>query len=140
MGLLKRGLAAPSNRPPSLGKIEGPAAPELAYQTSYLDRPGFNRSTVPLSSQDYVGRYRLLNLIRTGKTCQVWEVMNDLSGDRLAMKLLLAEYRHDRQEVGYMKHEYEVGRGLGSSPGDQDVRVRHRSRKRLLGHGDVQRP
>jgi serine/threonine-protein kinase len=67
---------------------------------------------VPHISQDYVGRYRLLSLLRSGKTCQVWEVMDDLSNQRFAIKLLLAEYRRDRTEVGFMRHEHKVGRGL----------------------------
>jgi len=63
-------------------------------------------------SQEYVGRYRLLNLLRSGKTCQVWEVMDDVAAERLAIKLLLGEFRHNREEVGYMKHEFEVGKKL----------------------------
>ena len=63
-------------------------------------------------SQQYVGRYRLLNQLRYGKTCQVWEVMKDITGERMAIKLLLSEYRKDRQEVGFMRHEFEVGNKL----------------------------
>jgi eukaryotic-like serine/threonine-protein kinase len=63
-------------------------------------------------SQEYVGRYRLLNQLRHGKTCQVWEVMKDLTGERMAIKLLLGEYRNNRQEVGFMRHEFEVGSKL----------------------------
>ena len=32
-----------------------------------------------------VGPFRLLNCIRTGSTCEVWEVMNDLKGERLRL-------------------------------------------------------
>jgi eukaryotic-like serine/threonine-protein kinase len=63
-------------------------------------------------SQDYVGRYRLLNLLRSGKTCQVWEALDDVAGERLAIKLLLSDFRHSREEVGYMRHEFEVGKNL----------------------------
>jgi eukaryotic-like serine/threonine-protein kinase len=63
-------------------------------------------------SHEYVGRYRLLNQLRFGKTCQVWEVMNDLTSQRMAIKLLSAEFRKDRQEVGFMRHEFEVGNKL----------------------------
>ncbi len=38
--------------------------------------------------------------------------MNDLAGERLAIKLLLADFRHNREEVGYMRHEFQVGRKL----------------------------
>lgn len=51
-------------------------------------------------------------MIRAGKTCEVWEVINDLNGERRAVKLLAGEAVADRQEIAFLKHEYEVGRGL----------------------------
>ena len=65
-----------------------------------------------MASQDYVGPFRLLNLVRTGKSCEIWEVMNDLKGERLAIKLLAGEAAKDREEVAFLKHESQVGRGL----------------------------
>ncbi len=65
-----------------------------------------------MAPQDYVGSFRLLNLIRAGKTCEVWEVMNDSKGERLAIKLLRGEASRDREEVAFLKHESEVGRTL----------------------------
>ena len=62
--------------------------------------------------QDYVGSFRLLNKIREGKSCEVWEVMNDLKGERLAMKLLSGEAAHNRDEVAFLKHESQVGKGF----------------------------
>jgi eukaryotic-like serine/threonine-protein kinase len=70
------------------------------------------QAAVSHTSHDYVGRYRLLNLLRSGKTCQVWEVIDDVAAERFAIKLLLSDYRHDREEVGYLKHEFEVGNKL----------------------------
>jgi serine/threonine protein kinase len=67
---------------------------------------------VSRTAQEYLGPYRLLNLLRTGKTCQVWEAMNDLQGNRYALKVLLAEYRHNKEEVGLLQHEHQVGRNL----------------------------
>ena len=67
---------------------------------------------MPHNSQDYIGRYRLLNQLRSGTTCQVWEVMDDTTNKRLAIKLLLADFRRNREEVRFMRHEYKVGRGL----------------------------
>jgi serine/threonine protein kinase len=65
------------------------------------------------SAQDYLGgRYRLLNLLRVGKTCQLWEAIHDGEGKRYAIKVLLSEYRKDRQEVAFLKHEFEVGQKL----------------------------
>lgn len=65
-----------------------------------------------MSPQDYVGSYRLINLIRAGKTCEVWDVANDVKGERLAIKLLAGDAAHNREEVGYLKHEYQVAHGL----------------------------
>ena len=75
--------------------------------------------------QDYVGPYRLLNLIRTGKTCEVWEVMNDLKGERLAIKLLAGEAAKNREEVAFLKHEVP-GRARSSNHPErhQDLRLR----------------
>ncbi|MCH7725849.1 MAG: protein kinase [Planctomycetes bacterium] len=60
----------------------------------------------------YVGSYRLINLIRAGKTCEVWDVANDIKGERLAIKLLAGEAAQNREEVAYLKHEYQVAHGL----------------------------
>ena len=68
---------------------------------------------MPLSAQDYLGgKFRLLNLLRVGKTCQLWEALNDNEGKRYAIKVLLSEYVKNRQEVGFLKHEFEVGSKL----------------------------
>ncbi|HEX3725214.1 MAG TPA: serine/threonine-protein kinase [Pirellulales bacterium] len=61
---------------------------------------------------DNIGPYRLLNLIREGKNCQVWEVLNDVTRDRRAIKLLTGPQATNREEVGLLKHEHHVGRGL----------------------------
>ena len=65
-----------------------------------------------MSPQDYVGSYRLINLIRAGKTCEVWDAANDAKGERVAIKLLSGEAARSREEVGFLKHEYQVARGL----------------------------
>jgi serine/threonine protein kinase len=67
---------------------------------------------VTRAPQDYIGSYRLLNLIRTGKTCQLWEAMHDAKGQKFALKVLLGEYVKDRDEVHYLRHEYAVGHAL----------------------------
>lgn len=61
-----------------------------------------------MAPQEYVGSYRLVNLIRSGKSCQVWDVANDVKGERLALKLLSGEAARNREEVAYLKHEYQV--------------------------------
>jgi serine/threonine-protein kinase len=59
-----------------------------------------------------IGPYRLLKLLMTGQNSQVWEAMHDGQQQRYAVKYLLAERRHDREQIGYIKNEFAVGRGL----------------------------
>lgn len=63
-------------------------------------------------SQQRIGTYRLLNVIMTGQTSQVWEAMHDSSGTRYALKMLLTDFRRDREQIGYLKQEWEVGSKL----------------------------
>jgi eukaryotic-like serine/threonine-protein kinase len=73
--------------------------------------PG-SREASPVANQDYVGPFRLLNKIREGKSCEVWEVINDSTHQRLAIKLLSGEAAKDRDEVAFLKHEHQVGQKL----------------------------
>ena len=78
-----------------------------------FDRPkGKYRVTVALASQEHIGPYRLLSIVKTGQTSQVWAVMKDSDKRRLAMKILLSEYRKDREHLSYLKQEAVVGRTL----------------------------
>jgi eukaryotic-like serine/threonine-protein kinase len=61
-----------------------------------------------VAPQEYVGSYRLINLIRAGKSCEVWDVANDVKGERLALKLLAGEAAQSREEVAFLKHEFQV--------------------------------
>jgi eukaryotic-like serine/threonine-protein kinase len=67
---------------------------------------------VALSSQEHIGPYRLLNIVKTGQTSQVWAVMDDRDKRRLAIKLLLSDYRKDREHLSYLKQEAIVGKTL----------------------------
>ncbi len=60
----------------------------------------------------YVGPYRLLNLIRSSRTAQIWEVILDGKRSRYAMKRLLVGEQQSKEEIKLLKHEYEVGRNL----------------------------
>jgi len=61
------------------------------------------------SAQEYVGGYRLLNLVMSGQTSQVWEAVNDAKQQRVAIKMLLRDFRKDREHIAYLKNEYAVG-------------------------------
>ena len=62
--------------------------------------------------QEYIGEYRLLNLVRMGKTCQVWEAIHDTRRNRVAVKLIRPEFVRDREQIGLVRHEYTVGHSL----------------------------
>ncbi len=62
------------------------------------------------SGREFLGSYRMVRLIRAGGTCQVWEAVRDQR--RVAIKYLQPEVRTSREEIGYLKHEVEVGQTL----------------------------
>jgi serine/threonine protein kinase len=59
-------------------------------------------------SGDKLGPYRLINLLMTGQTSQVWEAVDDETRKRVAVKMLLPEYRKDSMHVSFLKREFEV--------------------------------
>ncbi len=61
---------------------------------------------------NYIGTYRQLKMLRQGKTCQIWEAMRDIDHTRCVLKVLRAEHRQDRGELGMLKHEYAVAKDL----------------------------
>jgi serine/threonine protein kinase len=64
--------------------------------------------------QEFVGKYRLLNVVKTGQTSQVWAVIDPTSRERFAIKMLLQDHRKDREQVAYLKQEYAVAKELDS--------------------------
>jgi serine/threonine protein kinase len=74
--------------------------------------PDGESRNVALAGQQYIGPYRLLHIVKTGQTSQVWAAMNDKSQFRCALKIILEEFRKDREHVAYMKNEFLVGKGL----------------------------
>jgi serine/threonine protein kinase len=67
---------------------------------------------VALAGQQYIGPYRLLHVVKTGQTSQVWAAINDKDQFKCALKIILADFRKDREHVAYMKNEFLVGRAL----------------------------
>lgn len=62
--------------------------------------------------RDFLGPYRLTRLIRLGSTCQVWEAIRDDGEKRYALKVLRPEQRGNKEEIGFLKHEYEIASSL----------------------------
>jgi serine/threonine-protein kinase len=63
-------------------------------------------------TEDQIGQYHLKNLLATGHTSQVWEVVDTSSRLHFAMKLLLPENVHNPIHRGLLFHEADVGRLL----------------------------
>jgi serine/threonine protein kinase len=67
---------------------------------------------VALAGQQYIGPYRLLNIVNRGQTSQVWAAIDDRNQTRRALKVLLADFRKDREHIAYMNNEFQVGKAL----------------------------
>lgn len=65
-------------------------------------------------SRDYLGRYRLVRLIRLGSTAEVWEAIDEKTQDRYAIKVLRESLAKNKAEVGLLKHEFNVAKDLKS--------------------------
>ncbi len=63
------------------------------------------------TGRDFLANFRLVRLIRAGATCQVWE-SRDIDNRRVALKALQPEVRGNKDEIAYIRHEYEVGKQL----------------------------
>jgi serine/threonine protein kinase len=57
----------------------------------------------------YLGPYRLLNIVNTGQTSQIWQAYHDGRQEFCAIKTLLEKFQKDREQTGYLKWEFEVG-------------------------------
>ncbi len=62
--------------------------------------------------RDFLGPYRLVRLIRLGSSCQVWEAIETETGARYALKVLREDFRLNKQEVSFLKTEFEIANAL----------------------------
>ena len=60
--------------------------------------------------RDFLGPFQLVRLIRSGTTTQVWEAIRTGEKERVAIKVLLADFQKDKFEIGCLIHEAEVGK------------------------------
>ncbi len=63
-------------------------------------------------AEEIIGGYRLQNLIMTGQTSQVWEVVEASSHRHFAMKILLPEHAGRGDSRAALIHEAKVGQKL----------------------------
>lgn len=61
---------------------------------------------------DYLGRYRLAKFIRSGNSTQIWEAIKEDGSGRCVLKILNRQLWGNREEIGFLKHEYEVAAKL----------------------------
>jgi serine/threonine protein kinase len=73
------------------------------------DKPKKSRVHV---TETQIDSYKLLNLMMTGQTSQVWECSELSSGRHFALKLLLPEHARDSEQRQYLFHEAEVGKQI----------------------------
>jgi serine/threonine protein kinase len=62
-----------------------------------------------VAEAEVLGGYRLQNLMGTGQTSQVWEVVEVTSSRHFAMKLLLPEFVDKPEQRKFLLHEAQVG-------------------------------
>lgn len=60
------------------------------------------------ASHGFAGPYRLLNIINTGQTSQVWQAYHDASRKHVAVKTLQSDYARKKEHVQFLKWEYTV--------------------------------
>jgi len=54
----------------------------------------------------------VIRLVRTGNSCQILEAMHHDENRRVALKVLQKEFRKDKEEINYLKHEHMIGKDL----------------------------
>lgn len=59
--------------------------------------------------KNFIGPFQLLRLIRSGTTTAVWEAKRIDEKERIALKVLLSDFRTDKEEIRQLKHEAMVG-------------------------------
>src|SRR5262249_24941633 len=85
-----------------------------------------NRERAVSEAAETIGNYRLLKLMGTGQTSQVYEVVENSSGRHFAMKLLLPETIDDAQCRHFLLHEADVGLTLAH---ENIIRIVHVSKE-----------
>jgi serine/threonine protein kinase len=61
---------------------------------------------------DFLGSYRLARFVRSGNSSQIWEAYKGGGKERVVLKVLRRDHWGNREQIGYLKHEYEVGHSL----------------------------
>jgi len=65
---------------------------------------------VTKATLSYLGPYRLLNVVNTSQTSQIWQAYDDGKQQIVGIKTLLEKCRKNREQIGYLRWEYKVSR------------------------------
>lgn len=65
-----------------------------------------------VAGRDFIGPFQLVRLIRAGQTSQVWEALREGQSQRIALKVLSAQYAKDKTEISQLKHETMVAQTM----------------------------
>jgi eukaryotic-like serine/threonine-protein kinase len=60
----------------------------------------------------YLGPYRLLNVVHTGRVYQIWQAYDDAYNRMVGIKVVLDQFRNDREQLRYLRTEFSVGQSL----------------------------
>lgn len=60
----------------------------------------------------YIGSYRVLRLLRSSQTCNIYEGLHETHNLRVALKVLKREHVRNRHERVLLKHEFMVAKDL----------------------------
>ena len=60
----------------------------------------------------FIGPYRLLNVVNTGQTSKIWQAYDDAAHQICGIKVLLEDFRNNREHIGYLRQEFIVGEKL----------------------------
>jgi eukaryotic-like serine/threonine-protein kinase len=63
-------------------------------------------------AHQYLGSYRLLNLVGTGRHCEVWDAMHDALAERRACKVILPQYRNDKEQLALFRQEFAAAKDM----------------------------
>ena len=60
----------------------------------------------------YLGPYRLLNVVHTGQTSQIWQAYHDGKQQRFGIKTLLQKFNREKEHVRLLRWEHAVGQKI----------------------------
>ena len=65
-----------------------------------------------MAHPEQIGTYRLAKEIGSSRSCRLWQAVDARDGRTVAIKALQSELSASREQIGYLKREFAVGRDL----------------------------